>query len=150
VGEASDVPDLNFSIGGTLALVPSGLVKDRVSKMSGDPGGGSKVAAKLLKKQRLSHPSHNTAKIGGGYARQPPPGTMNIPSVNCRGCGQPEAVQEIHLLVEEKRPAVVFLMETRMGEDRARGLQRSLGFPNAIVVKSEGLSGGLLLLWSPS
>jgi hypothetical protein len=38
-------------------------------------------------------------------------------------------------------------METRMREERACGLQRALGFPNAIVVKSEGLSGGLVLLW---
>jgi len=49
--------------------------------------------------------------------------------------------------VDEKKPAVMFLMETRMGEDRALGLRRRLGFPNAIVVKSEGLSGGLMLLW---
>lgn len=34
-----------------------------------------------------------------------------------------------------------------MNEERALGLQRNLGFPNAIVVKSEGLSGGLMLLW---
>ena len=34
-----------------------------------------------------------------------------------------------------------------MGEERAFGLKRNLGFPNAIVVKSEGLSGGLMLLW---
>ncbi|KAM0903186.1 hypothetical protein ACQ4PT_018814 [Festuca glaucescens] len=72
---------------------------------------------------------------------------MNTLSVNCRGCGRPEAVQELRLLVEERKPMVVFLMETRMGEEKARGLQRDLGFPNAIVVKSEGLSGGLMLLW---
>lgn len=34
-----------------------------------------------------------------------------------------------------------------MREERALGLKRELGFPNAIVVKSEGLSGGLVLLW---
>jgi len=38
-------------------------------------------------------------------------------------------------------------METRMGEERALGLKLDLGFPNAIVVKAEGLSGGLMLLW---
>ena len=75
---------------------------------------------------------------------------MNILSVNYRGCGQPKAVQELRLLVEEKKPAVLFLMETKMGDERALGLQRKLGFPNAIVVKSEGLSGGLLLLWQRS
>jgi hypothetical protein len=72
---------------------------------------------------------------------------MNLLSVNCWGCGRPEAVQELRLLVEEKRPAVMFLMETRMGEERALNLKRSLGFPNATVVKSEGESGGLMLLW---
>uniref|UniRef100_C6JRM0 Uncharacterized protein n=1 Tax=Sorghum bicolor TaxID=4558 RepID=C6JRM0_SORBI len=77
----------------------------------------------------------------------PPPGTMNVLSLNCRGCGRPEAVQEIHQLVVEKKPAVVFLMETRMGEEKALGLARRLGFQNAIVVKSEGLSGGLMLMW---
>lgn len=72
---------------------------------------------------------------------------MNLLSVNYRGCGQHEAVQELRLLVEEKRPTVVFLMETRMGLERAQGLQRNLGFPNVIVVDSQGLSGGLMLLW---
>jgi hypothetical protein len=38
-------------------------------------------------------------------------------------------------------------METRMGEEKALTLQRQLGFPNASVVKAEGLSGGLLLMW---
>jgi hypothetical protein len=46
--------------------------------------------------------------------------------------------------VEEKKAAVVFLMETRMGEEHACHLQCTLGFPNAIVVKLEGLSGGLM------
>jgi hypothetical protein len=72
---------------------------------------------------------------------------MNILSLNCRGCGRPEAVQEIHQLVVEKKPAVVFLMETKMGEERALGLARRLSFHNAIVVESEGLSGGLMLMW---
>jgi hypothetical protein len=72
---------------------------------------------------------------------------MNLLSVNCRGCGRSEAVQELHQLVEERRPEVVFSMETRMGEEKALGLKHDLGFPSAIVVKSEGLSGGLMLLW---
>lgn len=72
---------------------------------------------------------------------------MNLLSVNCWGYGRLEAVQELHHLVEERRLAVVFLMETRMGEERALGWKRDLVFPNAIIVKSEGLSGGLVLLW---
>lgn len=38
-------------------------------------------------------------------------------------------------------------METRMGEEHALGLRSELGFHKAIVVKSEGLSGGLALFW---
>lgn len=72
---------------------------------------------------------------------------MNLLSVNCRGCGRSEAVQELRHVVEEKRPMVVFLMETRMGEEKALGLKRDLGYANAIVVKSEGQSGGLVMLW---
>ena len=72
---------------------------------------------------------------------------MNLLSVNCRGCGRPEAVQELRHLMEERRPSVLFLMETKMGEERALGLKHDLGFPNAIIVKSEVLSGGLALLW---
>ena len=65
----------------------------------------------------------------------------------CRGCGQPEAVQELRLLVEQHGPEMVFLLETKMSAHKAKNLRFSLGFENAIGVESEGLSGGLLLLW---
>ena len=42
---------------------------------------------------------------------------------------------------------MLFLMETKMHRDRAMVLKKSLGFPNAEAVSSEGLSGGLMLLW---
>lgn len=66
---------------------------------------------------------------------------MNCSSVNCRGCGQPEAVQELHLLVETFKPAMVFLMKTRMSEERGLGLKRMLGLPNGCAVSAE---------WQPS
>jgi hypothetical protein len=68
-------------------------------------------------------------------------------SMNCRGCGQAKAVQELHHLVVTTKPATVFLMETRMTRDRALGLQRELGFPNGEAVAATGLSGGLALFW---
>ena len=67
---------------------------------------------------------------------------MNLLSVNYQGYGRPEAVEELRLLVEEKRSTMVFLMETRMGEERALGLKRDLGFANAIVVKIRGAQWG--------
>jgi hypothetical protein len=72
---------------------------------------------------------------------------MNCISLNCRGCGRPKTVQEIRPLVEEVKPAVVFLMETRLDRERALGLKRKLGFANGEAVSSDGLSGGILLLW---
>jgi hypothetical protein len=50
-------------------------------------------------------------------------------------------------MIETRRPKVVFLMETRMSEERAWELGRSLDFQNGEVVASVGLSGALALFW---
>jgi hypothetical protein len=42
---------------------------------------------------------------------------------------------------------VVFLMETRMTEERTSELQHALGFSNGEVIAMSGLSGGLALFW---
>lgn len=86
--------------------------------------------------------------IGGGcLCGAAPPVTMKTLCLNCRGCGQPEAVQELRLLVEQHSPEFVFLSETTMSEERAKNLRFKLGFDNAIAVSSEGLSGELVLMW---
>lgn len=72
---------------------------------------------------------------------------MNLLCVNCRGCGQPEAVQELREVVEQYRPAVVFLSETRLNKERAMALRLKLGFANSEAVSATGLSGGLALFW---
>ena len=85
--------------------------------------------------------------------RSSPAGPNEASKSACRSCGQLKVVQELRLLVEEKRLAVMFLMEMRMGEERALNLQQSLSFPNATVVRSEGQSGGInvalatMMLW---
>jgi hypothetical protein len=68
---------------------------------------------------------------------------MNSINLNCWGCRRPEAVQKIHHLVDEVKPAVVFLMETRMHRERALELRSKLGFLNGEAVSSDGLSGVL-------
>jgi hypothetical protein len=45
------------------------------------------------------------------------------------------------------KPTLVFLMETRMNEERALGVMKALGFSNGEVVAAGGLSGGLALFW---
>jgi len=55
---------------------------------------------------------------------------MKLTSLNCRGLGQHEAVQE-----------------TRLFSNNVEGLRRSLGFPNGVGVGTFGHGGGLALLW---
>jgi hypothetical protein len=72
---------------------------------------------------------------------------MNLLCVNCWGCKQPEAVQELCEVVEQYKPAMVFLLETRMDKERALALRFRFGFGNAQAVAAIGQSGGLALFW---
>jgi hypothetical protein len=67
--------------------------------------------------------------------------------VNCRGSRKVATVQELGLLIKTWKSALVFLMETRLSEERIGALMKSLGFPNGEVVAANGLSGGLALFW---
>ena len=73
---------------------------------------------------------------------------MNLLSLNCRGCGRFETVQELSSLVKLHCPSVVFLSETKMSDKKAQELRFRFGFAHAFAVKSEGLSGGLVLFWN--
>ena len=73
---------------------------------------------------------------------------MNLLVLNCRGCGRPETVNEICNLIRSHRPAVVFLSETKCSDKRAQELRWEFSFNNAFAVKSEGMSGGLVLYWN--
>jgi hypothetical protein len=72
---------------------------------------------------------------------------MSLLCLNCQGCGRPEAVHEIHKVVDLNRPKVLFLSETRMSATRAQKMCHKLGFSNVFGVSSQGFSGGLVLMW---
>jgi exonuclease III len=72
---------------------------------------------------------------------------MSIISWNCRGLGNLRTVQDLRQMVKEKRPWMVFLMETKLRKNRMDVVRYKLGFPNLFVVDSIGKSGGLALLW---
>ncbi|KAF5477414.1 hypothetical protein F2P56_004054 [Juglans regia] len=72
---------------------------------------------------------------------------MKLLSWNCRGLGNPHTVQSLGLLIKEKDPDMVFLMETRLYGDRARNIARRFKFEGCIVVDAVGRSGGFLLFW---
>lgn len=73
---------------------------------------------------------------------------MKILSLNCRGLGQSEAVQEVHSLIKLHGPCLVFLSETRLFYDRVDGLLRSLGMHSGVGEGSFGRGSGLALLWT--
>jgi hypothetical protein len=50
--------------------------------------------------------------------------------------------------VRDKRPVLVFLMETKIMQNKSNFLRAKLGFDNAFTVDCKGRSGGLILLWN--
>ncbi|XP_042988754.1 uncharacterized protein LOC122316289 [Carya illinoinensis] len=72
---------------------------------------------------------------------------MNLLSWNCRGLGNPQTVSFLKLLVKEKNPSMIFLMETKCGKGRLEEVRRILGFESCLTVESRGSAGGLAILW---
>ncbi|XP_019158912.1 PREDICTED: uncharacterized protein LOC109155728 [Ipomoea nil] len=83
----------------------------------------------------------------GGSCGASPPRIMNFLTWNCRGLGNPTAVQVLADLVREKRLKVVFSMETFLVKSRMEPIRVTLGYNNMLVVDASGRSGGLALLW---
>jgi exonuclease III len=76
-----------------------------------------------------------------------PPTAMIVISWNCRGLGNPQTVRDLRRMVKVKFPTVVFLMETKMRQEKMERIRCMLGFNNLFVVDSVGKSGGLALFW---
>ncbi|XP_042964722.1 uncharacterized protein LOC122298944 [Carya illinoinensis] len=73
---------------------------------------------------------------------------MKLLAWNCRGLGNPRTVRELHLLVKEKVPQVVFISETKCNREKVEKIRNRLGLANSFVVESRGRSGGLAMMWS--
>ncbi|XP_019175465.1 PREDICTED: uncharacterized protein LOC109170766 [Ipomoea nil] len=72
---------------------------------------------------------------------------MSTLSWNCHGLGNPRTVREIVDMVSRKQPDFVFLMETKVARDHAERLRVKIGYEGLFYVDSDGLSGGIALLW---
>lgn len=72
---------------------------------------------------------------------------MKILGYNSRGLNKATAVRALLKLLKRHGPDMVFLSETHLDEWPAECLRRSLGMDFKEVVRSDGRSGGLLLLW---
>ena len=68
-----------------------------------------------------------TLEIGGGCSATPP-GPMSIMSWNCRGLGNPWAVQALKRVIKKEDPSLVFLMETKLIVEEMKKVQREIGW----------------------
>ena len=72
---------------------------------------------------------------------------MRVLSWNCRRLGSPFAVLQCQKKAKEFKPNIMFLMETKLGKDKGRGILEKCGFFDGWEVPRGGFRGGLLLGW---
>ena len=73
---------------------------------------------------------------------------MNVIIWNCRGALKPSFQNRIRDLVQSYNPAILVVMETRVGGDRAREITDRLSFDGAVHTDTIGYAGGLWVLWN--
>ena len=73
---------------------------------------------------------------------------MNIIVWNCRGARKPSFQSHVRELVHNHNPAILVVMETRVGGDREREITDKLPFVNAYHTETIGYAGGLWMLWN--
>ncbi|KAL0012521.1 hypothetical protein SO802_007629 [Lithocarpus litseifolius] len=73
---------------------------------------------------------------------------MSIIVWNCRGALKSSFQNHVRELVHNHDPAIMVVMETRIGGDRAGDISDRLPFDGAIHSDTIGFSGGIWLLWN--
>jgi len=72
---------------------------------------------------------------------------MKLLSWNCCGLGSARAVRVLLEVRRRLQPDVWFLSETHLDKTKEENVRRRAGFDRMIVHKSDGRSGGLVLMW---
>ncbi|XP_059445337.1 uncharacterized protein LOC132177129 [Corylus avellana] len=72
---------------------------------------------------------------------------MSLISWNCRGLGNPQTVRDLSHMVREKKPNILFLMETICSRKKMEWIRVKLRFVGLFAVDPVGRSGGIALLW---
>ena len=73
---------------------------------------------------------------------------MNIIIWNCRDALKPSFKKRVNELVQNHNPAILVVMETRVGGDKAKEITDLLLFDGAIHTNIIGYAGGLWVLWN--
>ena len=74
--------------------------------------------------------------------------TMNIITWNSRGVLKPNFQNHMRELARNHNPAILVIMETKIGGARAKEITDRLSFDGAIHTETIGFTGGLWLLWN--
>ena len=72
---------------------------------------------------------------------------MNLLSWNCRELGNLRTVNALKEVIKKEAPKIVFLMETKSNKEWMVMVWDKCEFKNGFFVDSNGVSGGLALLW---
>ena len=73
---------------------------------------------------------------------------MNIIIWNCKGASKPSFQNHVKELFQSQNPAILMVMETRVGGNRAREIIERLPFDGVIHTNLIGYIGGLWVLWN--
>ena len=76
------------------------------------------------------------------------PFIMNILVWNCRGALKPSFQRNVRELTQCHNPAILVVMETKIGGERAKEITDRLPFDSAIHTETIGYTGGLWMLWN--
>lgn len=67
---------------------------------------------------------------------------------NCRGMIKPNFFLAFKELVDDHKPLIFILTETKVTKEKLPTYLLRLGFNNYDIVEAEGSSGGILVLWN--
>ena len=73
---------------------------------------------------------------------------MNIIVWNSRGALKPNFQRHVRELARNYNPAIMVIMETRIGGDRAKEITDRRPFDGAIHTETIGFAGGIWLFWN--
>ena len=71
---------------------------------------------------------------------------MNCLVWNVQGLGKQRAFRNLHRLIADEDPSLVFVCETKLHSRQCQNLRSKLGFDGCFVYDSVGRKGGLILL----
>ena len=73
---------------------------------------------------------------------------MNVIIWNCRGALKPTFQGHVRELIRNQNPAILIMMETKVGGERAREISDRFPFDGGIHTNTIRYAGGLWMLWN--